>query len=461
MHARPRPHLSKLLHLQLEHGVQRAYKTQVPHPPAQAPQLLKDGNEVWSQEVERIFVEGLRKYWESPWATYSRGRSRWRNQFMVDHLKKHGIERSKKQVASHIQVLRNMWRGEPEFHLVAGGEELFQENGLLASPKLTEGTASPEASPPANLDSPDWRSSWSSSASSAPDFSAFPLNFGASTSAQRLSPPAHTMAVHHSDPALPSFVSGTDFATVTPASIARPRSSSVNLEPLSLGPALFNLPQSTLPDTPDFTFMPQTLPPPNRLCNINLWTDSSPMCLIDVDKLTTSASTASSASGQRPPPFRILLRLHLKYPPNDVHSPLAFQGFHAMVSFALPWASSAKCHTKTWAGKTCTSHEVGLLEQLNPQQPQAMLPGGAVPSSMPIAHLPQSALSRCRWLEPMVQSISQQIVVDTDVLAVILYTIDRSAGAADAPAVELVGFHKYPWRSAATHSLWHPRPSRL
>ena len=49
----------------------------------------------------------------------------------------------------------------------------------------------------------------------------------------------------------------------------------------------------------------------------------------------------------------------------------------------------------------------------------------------------------------MVQTISQQIVVDREVLAVILYTIDRSAAAMDAPAVELVGFHKYPWRSAS------------
>jgi TEA/ATTS domain len=55
---------------------------------------------------------GLRQYWESPWATYSRGRSRWRNQFLVDYLKEAGIDRSKKQVASHIQVLRNMWKGE-------------------------------------------------------------------------------------------------------------------------------------------------------------------------------------------------------------------------------------------------------------------------------------------------------------------------------------------------------------
>lgn len=57
---------------------------------------------------------GLRKYWESPYATssQSRGRSRWRNQFLVDYLKSAGVERSKKQVASHIQVLRNMWKGE-------------------------------------------------------------------------------------------------------------------------------------------------------------------------------------------------------------------------------------------------------------------------------------------------------------------------------------------------------------
>jgi hypothetical protein len=79
--------------------------------------LLKDGSgtEVWPESIEKIFVQGLKEYWESPYATYSqsRGRSRWRNQFLVDYLGKHGIERSKKQVASHIQVLRNMWKGEP------------------------------------------------------------------------------------------------------------------------------------------------------------------------------------------------------------------------------------------------------------------------------------------------------------------------------------------------------------
>lgn len=76
--------------------------------------MLKDGSsEVWPQEAEDIFLDGLRDYWNSPWANTNRGRSRWRNQYLVDYLKKYGIDRSKKQVASHIQVLRNMWKGHP------------------------------------------------------------------------------------------------------------------------------------------------------------------------------------------------------------------------------------------------------------------------------------------------------------------------------------------------------------
>jgi hypothetical protein len=105
--------------------------------------MLKDGtSEVWPEYLERIFVEGatrhascltqrayslatcpssplfprpppgLHAYWQSPWASYTKGRSRWRNQFLVDYLHNAGIIRSKKQVASHIQVLRNMWKGQ-------------------------------------------------------------------------------------------------------------------------------------------------------------------------------------------------------------------------------------------------------------------------------------------------------------------------------------------------------------
>ena len=78
---------------------------------------------------------GLREYWESPWATFSRGRSRWRNQFLVDYLQKAGVERSRKQVASHIQVLRNMWKGEPGNVLYPGKQSscnlFLPQNSIL------------------------------------------------------------------------------------------------------------------------------------------------------------------------------------------------------------------------------------------------------------------------------------------------------------------------------------------
>ncbi|KAJ7844143.1 hypothetical protein B0H14DRAFT_2358812 [Mycena olivaceomarginata] len=104
------------------------YKSLTP-PQRKHRKLLTDGsgNALWSESIEAVFVQGLREYWDSPWATYSRGRSRWRNQYLVDYLQNLGITRSKKQVASHIQVLRNVWKGEPEYHLLTGGEELFQE----------------------------------------------------------------------------------------------------------------------------------------------------------------------------------------------------------------------------------------------------------------------------------------------------------------------------------------------
>ena len=89
--------------------------------------MLKDGSsEAWPQDAENIFLDGLREYWNSPWTNFSRGRSRWRNQYLVDYLKKNGIDRSKKQVASHIQVLRNMWKGHPGELLSNTISRLFQ-----------------------------------------------------------------------------------------------------------------------------------------------------------------------------------------------------------------------------------------------------------------------------------------------------------------------------------------------
>lgn len=98
--------------------------------------MLRDGSsEVWPEDAERIFLDGLKLYWASPWANFSRGRSRWRNQFLVDHLNKHQIIRTKKQVASHIQVLRNMWKGHPGPSLLSHFPSLFSHS--LTPARLT------------------------------------------------------------------------------------------------------------------------------------------------------------------------------------------------------------------------------------------------------------------------------------------------------------------------------------
>ncbi|KAF4583651.1 hypothetical protein EYR38_002406 [Pleurotus pulmonarius] len=83
-----------------------------------------NGIEVWPEHIENTFVQGLREYKNSPFAVRSSERSRYRNQFLVEYLAKAGITRSNKQVASHIQVLRGMWSGTPDFQLVANATEL-------------------------------------------------------------------------------------------------------------------------------------------------------------------------------------------------------------------------------------------------------------------------------------------------------------------------------------------------
>ncbi|KAJ3814287.1 hypothetical protein F5876DRAFT_73118 [Lentinula aff. lateritia] len=120
--------------------------------------LLKDGtgNEVWPESVEQIFVDGLRAYYAS---TISQnhtartsdaaipGRSRLRNAFLVQHLAQYGIERSRKQVASHLQVLKNMWRADgnlSNYRLVSGSDSSSEQRSNFQGP--TERHPSPSLS---------------------------------------------------------------------------------------------------------------------------------------------------------------------------------------------------------------------------------------------------------------------------------------------------------------------------
>ncbi|KAJ3712096.1 hypothetical protein DFJ43DRAFT_985687, partial [Lentinula guzmanii] len=74
--------------------------------------LLKDGS-VWPESVEQIFVDG--KSNESKFSLFEYCRSRLRNAYLVQYLAQYGIERNRKQVASHLQVLKNMWKAEGNY----------------------------------------------------------------------------------------------------------------------------------------------------------------------------------------------------------------------------------------------------------------------------------------------------------------------------------------------------------
>ncbi|KAJ7774664.1 hypothetical protein DFH07DRAFT_107813 [Mycena maculata] len=355
--------------------------------------LLKDGSgtAVWPESVESVFVQGLREYWDSPWATYSRGRSRWRNQFLVDYLQNLGIVRSKKQVASHIQVLRNMWKGEPEYQLVAGGEELYPDPGVKVEyddqPALL------------TIDGEEDAAS-SSLSNSPPEFnSEFPPSPGEASS-----------------PMFPGL-------TYSPSS------------PLSSIPDLDSPPNafSNLAPYPSYQqkAYPPPLPPavryPNRTTSLTLLADGMTPFIVDLDKLAPPAPLPA-----RTPPLVLRLRLTLA-PLDDVRAPPTLQGFFASVCLAGVWSVQAKAYTRVYnAAGQCFSDE------------SAALHASSVELGSVVAQLPESALSRARWCDAAVQTtLTQQVVIDGSPLLFLVYELDRHPGPSALPSVDLVSFQKY------------------
>ncbi|KAI0695906.1 hypothetical protein BC835DRAFT_919335 [Cytidiella melzeri] len=414
--------------------------------------LLKDGSEVWSEDVEKIFVEGLREYWESPWATYSRGRSRWRNQFLVEHLRKAGIVRSKKQVASHIQVLRNMWRGEPEFHLVAGGEELFAENGLLASPDNHSGSEPlPTADNAALLPS-------TSSSASTPDYSMsdFSASLPHHVAFSKGHSPVTSMGAIDASTEFAGASVSTRVALGTPPSSPPPQQiqrAPVKLEPLHVG--LFSFPP--LPPSPMSGFLGSasaspifsSTHPTNRLLQLNLWAEGMTMVTFDVDQLSAAMAMPPLSPQDLPP--SILFRIKISITSiGDIHSSPNLHGLHGAIMLASRWTSSAKCVTKLYSGTTCISQESAFLEQLPPSN--------TLNPSLVACALPESSLSRCKWLLQEEDKITQQIVVDGIIVAAFVYTLERTVIPGSGPTAELLGFQKYkmPTRSRTVSQPFSP-----
>ncbi|KXN82082.1 Regulatory protein abaA [Leucoagaricus sp. SymC.cos] len=382
--------------------------------------LLKDGSgaEVWPESIEKIFVQGLHEYWSSPYATYpqSRGRSRWRNQFLVDYLQKHGISRSKKQVASHIQVLRNMWKGEPEYHLVAGGEELADMSPSAGS------TIKLEDQWPTGLIAMDFDESTDgySSNSASPDFS--PPDYQ-----QFLPSPDHPTTRQLDMNSGAQYPSGTQnlVPSASPYASSFPNSSQDysfsgpydkygHLSPTS------GLTMDTNGSASGYTKSPHH---PSRIRVLSLTADGMSPFMIRTDALISATAPYE--------PLQLKVRLIISTM-QDINCPPTLHGFLASICLSDIWRSSAKCITKTIVGNNIVSEDVGSLEvsEINVGTVNAVLP--------------ESNLNRCRWLDPHAPtSITQEIVIDDVSLLFVIYELERASGN-PMPSAQFMGFLKYP-----------------
>lgn len=303
-----------------------------------------------------------------------------------------------------------MWRGEPglsatfalhrvfthhrppEFHLVAGGEELFTENGLLASPKHKDSSELRDHHPSSEaLEA-------MSSASSTPEYPA-PEALSHVPSSSTSFP--HDFSPVNNISSLPTTSRAYDAYTGASSTIAVPRRSPppsppyrgpVKLEPLHVGGAgLYALPASPLSTylgAPEPSSVYPILQPHNRVLGLSLWTDGMTMFTADVDRI--SAALAMPQPALHDGPTHILLRIRISISPSDdVHSLAAAHGFQGAVSLAARWNTEARCVTSVYAGRTCVSQEVAYLEQ------------SAVEHSPPsvTVGLPDSTLNRCRWID--------------------------------------------------------------
>ncbi|KAF9005618.1 hypothetical protein BDQ17DRAFT_1389883 [Cyathus striatus] len=424
--------------------------------------LLKDGSgtEVWPESIEKIFVQGLKEYWESPYATYSqsRGRSRWRNQFLVDYLQRAGITRSKKQVASHIQVLRNMWKGEPEFHLVAGGEELLSDaqgggsvkmeehwdsNGLIPFDYEENDIPSPNSASP-DFSPPDIMSDFPPTPEHRPnlhpsDITTTAYNLSSSLPAKLHYSPtvAHGMDLDYTSPHFtnayqrpgPPYSDPHRVLPLPPVNYPNTKPTSMGLQPSVVFPDVRRVPavpnsHISYPSAPSRSVNTASYysnPSPARLTSLCVSAEGMSPLSIKIDDVIM-ASTLSSYSP-------LTLRIKLSIPTiNDPRTSPMFEGFIASACLSSVWIASGKCVTRVFANQLCVTEETGLLDVSH-------IDVGTVN-----VLIPESNLSRCRWSD--ISLITQDIIVDDCVLLHVVYELDRNVNT-PFPSALLLSVQKY------------------
>jgi hypothetical protein len=344
-----------------------------------------------------------------------------------------------------------MWKGEPHFRLVAGGDDDELNGGALAPP----------ASPHDEYDRYGTPTSPATSSSSSPrsDFGLVgtPDSLGSVHPQLHPSPgvvPAELRDSHHhhhhhqSQPPYPSHqqqplhqqsrqppMQPPPPLTIKTEQPAAAFSGGYSVLPTTMGygfaqdqsqdhyggsldMAFGGVPVKSEPDTVDPSFLwntapipapapapafpPPTSPPTNRVCGVFLWADGMHPLTIDVDHLAAqaSASSPSSNSHARGGAPRLAVHVRVRMPSmHDGASAPALQGLHGAVRIAAPWRRTAQCMTFVQYPGAPPVREVGLLDAGTHTGVANLNLGAGNAGAGVVASLPSSSLTRCRWLE--------------------------------------------------------------
>ncbi|KAF8212272.1 hypothetical protein K438DRAFT_1235375 [Mycena galopus ATCC 62051] len=163
---------------------------------------------------------------------------------------------------------------------------------------------------------------------------------------------------------------------------------------------------------------------PNRATTLTLFADGMTPLNVNIDRLVPPEPLPA-----RTPPQTLRVRLSIP-PVSDARAPPNLHGFFGSVRLVELWASTAKVFTRAYDPQGhCLSAEAESLQV------------SSVELGTVVAALPESVLSRARWLDAGVQTITQQVVVDNVTLLLVVYDLDRRASA--LPSAELTMFQKY------------------
>jgi hypothetical protein len=370
-----------------------------------------------------------------------------------------------------------MWKGEPEFHLVAGGDELYPENeSPVTVPVKLEEHYDTASLIPFDWEDPDLPSSNSVSPNFSPADSQsefpptpehrpnlYPSDFGSVNPKLQSLPldlayPAPTINSPSISPhgdyiqQLPPFHDAASFGLPysQAGKYASPSAQSTNVPatPFSVAPNRSSraaAPDSNPQQSQAVVNRHMSATPThyryarNKVTSVHLQADGMTPFSVKVDALANPAQPMQ-------PPFTLRIRLCMPTT-QDMRAPQSLNGFLAGVSLENVWSVTARCITKVYGNNVCIAEESGYLNVTN-------INVGTVNAA-----LPDSPLSRCRWIDSGFYSVilTQEIIVDDETLLFAIYDLDRKNGG-PMPSATLLGFQKYRAVDKGTTST-HAAPS--